>query len=103
MALRRLPLRGRLRGVTERDVSEARGFAPPGFSMRRGGDRASLGARQERRSDNVYLSRHSAAGGPRWALDGSYLPEGFTLTRLLEGPAAEARAEIGRASCRERV
>jgi 2-dehydro-3-deoxy-D-arabinonate dehydratase len=42
----------------------------------------------------VYLSRHSAAGGPRWALDGSYLPEGFTLTRLLEGPVAEARAAI---------
>jgi 2-dehydro-3-deoxy-D-arabinonate dehydratase len=43
----------------------------------------------------LYLSRHSAAGGPRWALDGRYLPEDFTLTRLLEGPAAEARAAVG--------
>jgi 2-dehydro-3-deoxy-D-arabinonate dehydratase len=53
-----------------------------------------LGARQERRADNLYLSRHSAAGGPRWALDGRYLPEDFTLIRLLEGPAAEARAAV---------
>jgi 2-dehydro-3-deoxy-D-arabinonate dehydratase len=53
-----------------------------------------LGASQERRADNVYLSRHGAAGGPRWALDGRYLPEDFTLGGLLEGPAAEARAAI---------
>ena len=42
----------------------------------------------------MYLSRHHAAGGPRWALDGRLLPESFTLTRLLEGPAAEARAAL---------
>jgi len=38
----------------------------------------------------VYLTRHSTADGPRWALDGRHLPEDFVLTRLLEGPAAEA-------------
>ena len=27
----------------------------------------------------MYLSRHEAAGGPRWALDGRYLPQDFTL------------------------
>lgn len=37
----------------------------------------------------MYLSRHQAAGGPRWALDGRYLPPDFTLERLLEVPAAE--------------
>jgi 2-dehydro-3-deoxy-D-arabinonate dehydratase len=39
----------------------------------------------------VYLSRHRAAGGPRWALEGRYLPEDFALTRLAEIPSAEAR------------
>lgn len=42
----------------------------------------------------MYLSRHRTAGGPRWALDGRYLPEDFTLGRLLEGPAAEIRATL---------
>lgn len=37
----------------------------------------------------MYLSRHRTAGGPRWALDGHYLSQDFTLGRLLEGPAAE--------------
>ena len=37
----------------------------------------------------MYLSRHRTAGGPRWALDGRYLPEYFALDRLL-GAAAEA-------------
>ena len=38
----------------------------------------------------MYLSRHRTAGGPRWALDGRYLPEDFALTRLSEVPAPEA-------------
>ena len=42
----------------------------------------------------MYLSRHRAAGGPRWALDGRYLPEDFTLAHLLEGPAAEAAGPL---------
>ena len=39
----------------------------------------------------MHLSRHQASGGPRWALDGRYLPHGFTLDRLLEVPAADIR------------
>ena len=39
----------------------------------------------------MYLSRHRAAGDPRWALDGRLLPEDFALTRLAEIPSAEAR------------
>jgi 2-dehydro-3-deoxy-D-arabinonate dehydratase len=34
----------------------------------------------------MYLSRHRAAGGARWALDGRYLPISFTLDLLLEIP-----------------
>ncbi len=37
----------------------------------------------------MYLSRHRTADGPRWALDGRYLPQDFTLDRLLEGTASE--------------
>ncbi|MDQ3863083.1 MAG: fumarylacetoacetate hydrolase family protein [Actinomycetota bacterium] len=40
----------------------------------------------------MYLSRHRAATGARWALDGRYLPQEFTLDRLLEVPAADARS-----------
>jgi 2-dehydro-3-deoxy-D-arabinonate dehydratase len=39
----------------------------------------------------MYLSRHKAAGGPRWALNGRYLPRDFTLERLLEVQAADVR------------
>ena len=39
----------------------------------------------------MYLSRHRVAEGPRWALDGRYLPQGFALDRLLEVPAADLR------------
>ena len=39
----------------------------------------------------MYLSRHGASGGPRWALDGGYLPQDFTLGRLLGVPAADVR------------
>ena len=42
----------------------------------------------------MYLTRHGTAAGPRWALDGNYLPEDFALGRLLEGPAAETSASI---------
>ena len=40
----------------------------------------------------MYLSRHQTAEGPRWALEGRYLPAGFTLERLLEIPAAGVRS-----------
>jgi 2-dehydro-3-deoxy-D-arabinonate dehydratase len=42
----------------------------------------------------MYLSRHEAAGGPRWALDGRYLPPDFTLRRLLTVEATEIRRFI---------
>ena len=42
----------------------------------------------------MYLSRHRAATGPRWALDGRYLPQGFTLERLLAVEATEVRGFI---------
>ncbi len=42
----------------------------------------------------MYLSRHRAAAGPRWALDGRYLPEGFTLDRILEIPASDVRRAL---------
>ena len=42
----------------------------------------------------MYLSRHRAAAGPRWALNGRYLPEGFTLDRILEIPASEVRGAL---------
>ena len=32
----------------------------------------------------MYLSHHQTATGPRWALDERYLPQDFTLERLLE-------------------
>jgi 2-dehydro-3-deoxy-D-arabinonate dehydratase len=40
----------------------------------------------------MYLSRHQSAAGPRWALEGRYLPAGFTLERLLEIPSADIRS-----------
>jgi 2-dehydro-3-deoxy-D-arabinonate dehydratase len=47
----------------------------------------------------MYLSRHRAATGPRWALDEHYLPQDFTLDRLLEVPAAGVRGFLeGQAS-----
>src|SRR3712207_4171951 len=37
----------------------------------------------------MYLSRHRTIGGPRWALDGQYLPAAFALDLLLELPAGD--------------
>ena len=36
----------------------------------------------------MYLTRHETAGGPRWALDGGFLPPSFTLDVLLQLPKA---------------
>jgi 2-dehydro-3-deoxy-D-arabinonate dehydratase len=36
----------------------------------------------------MYLTRHDTPTGPRWALDGCFLPPSFTLGLLLELPAA---------------
>ena len=38
----------------------------------------------------MYLTRHETAGGPRWALDGRFLPASFTLDVLLQLPKAAA-------------
>ena len=38
----------------------------------------------------MYLSRHGTSRGPRWAVDGEYLPARFDLGLLLEAPADEA-------------
>src|SRR5215203_5838305 len=40
----------------------------------------------------MYLSRHQTTEGPRWALDGRYVPSGFTLERLLEMPGEGVRS-----------
>ena len=34
----------------------------------------------------MYLTRHETAGGPRWALDGGFLPPSFSLDILLQLP-----------------
>ena len=39
----------------------------------------------------MRLTRHRTPAGPRWALDGRWLPTGFRLSWLLELPAARAR------------
>jgi 2-dehydro-3-deoxy-D-arabinonate dehydratase len=36
----------------------------------------------------MYLTRHETTGGPRWALDGGFLPPSFTLDVLLQLPKA---------------
>src|SRR5215203_6057369 len=36
----------------------------------------------------MYLTRHGTAGGPRWALDGRFLPPSFRLELLLQLPKA---------------
>lgn len=40
------------------------------------------------------LTRHATAEGPRWALDGRYLPAGFSLASWLALPAAAADAAL---------
>ena len=40
----------------------------------------------------MYLTQHTSGSGPRWALDGRLLPEGFTLAGLLAHPRAEIQA-----------
>ena len=42
----------------------------------------------------AYLTRHATAEGPRWALDGHYLPPDFTLGDWLAWPQADAQARL---------
>ena len=37
----------------------------------------------------MYLTRHRTPHGPRWAVDGHWLPGEFRLDRVLAGPSAE--------------
>jgi 2-dehydro-3-deoxy-D-arabinonate dehydratase len=40
----------------------------------------------------MYLTRHQTAGGPRWAMDGGFLPLSFDLGLLLQVPASSVAA-----------
>ena len=42
----------------------------------------------------AHLTRHATAEGPRWALDGHYLPPDFTLGDWLAWPQADAQARL---------
>ncbi|MDQ8201939.1 fumarylacetoacetate hydrolase family protein [Pelagicoccus sp. SDUM812003] len=42
----------------------------------------------------MYLTRHSTPDQPRWALNGSWLPPEFSLSRLLATPLDEARKSL---------
>jgi 2-dehydro-3-deoxy-D-arabinonate dehydratase len=46
-------------------------------------DRFTLGTKEGRTFD-MYLTRHQTLRGPRWALDGHYLPPRYHLSLLLE-------------------
>jgi 2-dehydro-3-deoxy-D-arabinonate dehydratase len=49
----------------------------------------------------MYLSRHETPRGPRWALDGNFLPPSFSLEMLLQLPKA-AIADVLRALVAEK-
>ena len=51
----------------------------------------------------MYLSRYRTATGHRWALDGRYLPQDFTLERLLEIPVADVRNFLDGQSLEEKT
>ena len=42
----------------------------------------------------MYLTRHEASTGPRWAVDGNWLPAGFRLGMVLASSHAELRAAL---------
>jgi len=43
---------------------------------------------------HTTLTRHASADGPRWAIDGRYLPAEFTLSQWLALPADDARQRL---------
>ncbi len=43
----------------------------------------------------MYLTRHETASGPRWALDGQFLPAEFNLGLLLQLPASAMKGFLG--------
>ena len=42
----------------------------------------------------MYLTRHEASNGPRWAVDGNWLPAGFRLGMVLASSFADLRAAL---------
>jgi 2-dehydro-3-deoxy-D-arabinonate dehydratase len=51
----------------------------------------------------MILTRHQTRQGPRWALDGRYLAQTFSLTQLLERPPAKYAAMLKAAQGRTRA
>lgn len=51
----------------------------------------------------MYLTKHRAADGPRWALDGTLLPADVTLGRILQMTRAELPEALGRFATRVRA
>ena len=49
----------------------------------------------------MYVTRHDASAGPRWAVDGNWLPEGSGLGRFLDRPLGELRDALAEARGRE--
>ena len=45
----------------------------------------------------MYLTRHQTFSGPRWAVDGHWLPDGFHLDLMLQRPLAEIRDALANA------
>ena len=42
----------------------------------------------------MYLTRHQTFAGPRWAVDGQWLPDGFHLDRMLQRSLVEIRDSL---------
>ena len=49
----------------------------------------------------MHLTRHQTFAGPRWAVDGHWLPDGFHLDLLLQRPLAEMRDALAGARSAE--
>jgi 2-dehydro-3-deoxy-D-arabinonate dehydratase len=52
---------------------------------------------------HTYLTRHSTPGGPRWAVDGYWLPEAFRLDLLLQLPVGSMQAALAALVTSERA
>jgi 2-dehydro-3-deoxy-D-arabinonate dehydratase len=55
----------------------------------------------DRQPSSGYLTRHQTTAGPRWALDGRYLPASFTLGELLAAPASSIADALRQAATGE--
>ena len=49
----------------------------------------------------MYLTRHETPDGPRWAVDGRWLPDGLRLGHLLERPSSEITGMLADAATGE--